>query len=158
MSSPIAAIRSGPGCCWRIISRNFPSRARISAQPRMVAARSFQPAAKSGSRKPPFFSCALNRPAADRIAGPRQLRRFAEIEQAEKEQQSGPATRAWLFPSSPAHLDAPRASIRVACEAQARGRLRPLRPVGHFLVSRNRTGEKAKTRGRSGGFDHPDRP
>src|SRR5205814_2255530 len=52
----------------------------------------------------------------------------------------------WLFPPAPAHLDSPRASLRVICEpkvVQDQSSLLSL-SVG-FQIFRPRTGEKTKT-------------
>src|SRR5881628_2831703 len=46
------------------------------------------------------------------------LDRFAQVQQAAQEQQLVKQLEAWLFPPKPTHLDAPRASLRVACRAQ----------------------------------------
>src|SRR5215468_2249056 len=73
------------------------------------------------------------------------LDRFAQVEQAAQEQQLVQQLEAWLFPPKPAHLDAPRASLRVVCEARpdtdqpARHRL-----VVRFHLLRPRAGEKVK--------------
>jgi hypothetical protein len=73
------------------------------------------------------------------------LDRFAQVEQAAQEQNLVKQLEAWLFPPKPAHLDAPRASLRVVCEAQpdeerpARHRL-----VVRFHLMRPRAGEKVK--------------
>ncbi len=73
---------------------------------------------------------------------------FAEIERLEREQQLVQRLEHWLFPSAPAHLDSPRAALRVACE---------VRPVAEdsalhglmvsFHLFRQRTGEKRKSLG-----------
>src|SRR5262249_36093543 len=69
----------------------------------------------------------------------------AQVEQAAQEQQLVKQLEAWLFPPKPAHLDAPRAGLRVLCEARpdedrpARHRL-----VVRFHLSRPRAGEKIK--------------
>src|SRR5262245_15209243 len=44
--------------------------------------------------------------------------RFAEIEEAEKEQQILKEMENWLFPPPPDYLDSPRASLRVVCQVQ----------------------------------------
>ncbi|MGA2866788.1 MAG: DEAD/DEAH box helicase [Verrucomicrobiota bacterium] len=74
------------------------------------------------------------------------LDRFAQVEQAAREQQLVQQLEAWLFPPKLAHLDTPRASLRVTCEPQpdaaqpARYRL-----AVRFHLLRPRTGEKVKT-------------
>src|SRR5215475_7271328 len=74
------------------------------------------------------------------------LDRFAQVEQAAQEQQLVRQLEEWLFPPRPTHLDSPRASLRVLCEA----RPDPLQPARHqlavaFHLARPRTGEKGKT-------------
>src|SRR4029077_20829295 len=44
--------------------------------------------------------------------------RFAEIEQAEREQKILDELEQWLFPPAPVHLDSPRAALRVLCDPQ----------------------------------------
>ncbi len=74
------------------------------------------------------------------------LDRFAQVEQAAQEQELVKHLERWLFPPRPAHLDTPRASLRVVCQAEpdeqdlARHRLSV-----QFVLQRPRTGEKAKT-------------
>ena len=87
-----------------------------------------------------------NRPLPTELQPHANLRRYAEIEHTEKEQRLVRQLEHWLFPSNPAHLDAPRASVRVVCEPvpiDGDSALHGL-SVG-FHVTRNRTGEKAKT-------------
>ncbi len=72
--------------------------------------------------------------------------RFAEIEQAEKEQRLVQQLEHWLYPPSPAHLDTPRASIRIVGEprpVEEHSALHELSVVFH--INRQRTGEKIKT-------------
>ena len=74
------------------------------------------------------------------------LDRFAQVEQAAQEQQLVRQLEEWLFPPRPTHLDSPRASLRILCEA----RPDPLQPARHqlavgFHLARPRTGEKVKT-------------
>jgi len=74
--------------------------------------------------------------------------RFAEIEQSEKEQHLAQRLEHWLFPSAPSHLDTPRATLRVACEArpvEADSALHGL--AVSFHICRQRTGDKLKTLG-----------
>jgi SNF2 family DNA or RNA helicase len=74
------------------------------------------------------------------------LDRFAQVEHAAQEQQLVKYLEDWLFPPGPAHLDAPRASLRILCRPQAddhnpaRYRL-----AVQFQLARPRTGEKLKT-------------
>ena len=46
------------------------------------------------------------------------LDRFAQVEQAAREQQLVHQLEAWLFPPKPAHFDSPRAFLRVVCQPQ----------------------------------------
>jgi len=74
------------------------------------------------------------------------LRRFAEIEHMEKEQKLVRQLEHWLFPTTPTHLDAPRAGIRVVCEAVPAAEDSALFGLSiTFHISRHRTGEKIKT-------------
>ena len=87
----------------------------------------------------------FNRPVPTELQAHANPRRFAEIEQAEKDQRLVQQLEHWLFPSSPAQLDVPRASIRVACEPKVVGGFSFLHGLEViFYVSRNRTGEKAR--------------
>ena len=86
------------------------------------------------------------RPLPTELAGYANLSRLAEIQQAEAEQQRLRDLEHWLLPPTPAHLDAPRAHLRVVA------RLVPLaeQPSLHhlaldFTLFRPRTGEKPRT-------------
>jgi len=74
------------------------------------------------------------------------LERFARAQETEREQQLIAALENWLYPPKPVLLDQPRAALRVVCTPQpdeqspARHRL-----AVQFLLSRPRTGEKART-------------
>lgn len=74
------------------------------------------------------------------------LERFAEVEDAAREQQLVKHLEDWLFPPSPVHMESPRASLRVICRPQpeepfkARHRL-----AVQFHLARPRTGEKVRT-------------
>ena len=88
----------------------------------------------------------FNRPLPTELQPHANPARFAEIEQAEKDQRLMQQLESWLFPAAPPHLDAPRAAIRVACEPKPVGEYSALHGLEvSFFVSRNRTGEKAKT-------------
>ncbi|MFO1475789.1 MAG: DEAD/DEAH box helicase [Verrucomicrobiota bacterium] len=73
-------------------------------------------------------------------------RRFAEVEAAEQERRLVRELEHWLFPPKPLHLDTPRASLRVICEARpdpdqaARFQL-----AVRFHLLRPRTGEKVRS-------------
>ena len=72
--------------------------------------------------------------------------RFAQVEQAAEEQRLVQELESWLVPPRPAHLDYPRATLRVVCQPQpdqscpARYRL-----AVQFHLSRQRTGDKIKS-------------
>jgi len=88
----------------------------------------------------------FNRPVPTELQAHANPKRFAEIEQAEKDQRLVQQLEHWLFPSSPAQLELPRASIRIACEPKPVGEFASLYGLQvAFFVSRHRTGEKAKT-------------
>src|SRR6185369_5608178 len=57
-----------------------------------------------------------NRPLPTELTSHANLDRFAEIEQAEQEQQVLQALEDWMFPAAPAHLDGPRAKLHVFAE------------------------------------------
>lgn len=72
--------------------------------------------------------------------------RFQRAEESEQEQKLVQELERWLFPPQPAHLDSPRATLRVVCE--------PLPDEDHpsrhclgvqFHLFRPRTGEKTRT-------------
>ena len=71
--------------------------------------------------------------------------RFQEVEQSEKETQFVQELENWLLPSTHTHLDAPKAALRILCEA-----LRPNEGVNQwqmavrFLLFRSRSGEKER--------------
>ena len=74
------------------------------------------------------------------------LDRFVQVQHAEREQHLIHHLEEWLFPPRPAHLDAPRASLRVICHLQPD----PARPSHHclaveFHLQRQRTGDKIKS-------------
>jgi hypothetical protein len=88
----------------------------------------------------------FNRPVPTELQPHANPERFAEIEQAEKDQRTVQQLEHWLFPSAPAQLESPRASMRVACEPKPAGEFSSLHGLQvSFFVSRHRTGEKAKT-------------
>ena len=72
--------------------------------------------------------------------------RFAEIEQAEQEQGFVRDLEQWLLPPLPPHLDAPRALVRVECEAVPAAPDSPLFALSvQFRLTRPRSGEKEKS-------------
>ena len=76
------------------------------------------------------------------------LARFAQVEEAAREQQMIQELESWIFPARPAHLDVPRASLRVVCEVRPHeAEANRHRLAVQFLLLRPRTGEKQKTVG-----------
>ncbi len=72
--------------------------------------------------------------------------RFAELEEAEKEEKVLKELEEWMFPPAPVHLDSPRASLRIILNLQ---RLEPESELHNaqieFRIRRPRTGEKVRT-------------
>jgi SNF2 family DNA or RNA helicase len=89
-----------------------------------------------------------NRPLPTELLPHANLERFAEIEQAEQEQKFVRQLENWMLPPAPAHLDAPRAGLRVQCEVSPLERQPGLCGLGvGFILSRPRTGEKTRSLG-----------
>lgn len=89
-----------------------------------------------------------NRPLPTELMSYANLDRFAEIEQAEQEQQVLTELENWMFPPAPAHLDGPRAKLHVFGEvvpASENSKLFALKV--HFNLFRPRTGERHRTIG-----------
>jgi superfamily II DNA or RNA helicase len=86
-----------------------------------------------------------NRPLPTELLPHANFDRFAELEQLEREQRLVRDLEHWLFPPAPAHLDAPRASIRVFCQPKPLPDSSGLHTLAlEFHVFRPRTGEKVK--------------
>ena len=72
--------------------------------------------------------------------------RFARVQEAEREDQLVKRLEAWLLPKQTLHLDVPKATLRVRCEAQpdadhaGRHRL-----AVQFQLTRQRTGERPRS-------------
>jgi hypothetical protein len=74
------------------------------------------------------------------------LERFAKAEHAAQEQTLVRELENWLFPPQPPHLDTPRATLRVVCQALPDDDQPSRHRIGvQFLLFRPRTGEKART-------------
>jgi len=74
------------------------------------------------------------------------LERLAQVEEAEAEAVFLHQLEEWLFPPAPAHLDLPRASLRVVCQPEPVAEATPLNHLRvNFLLFRPRTGEREKT-------------
>ncbi len=92
-----------------------------------------------------FLFLRAKRSIPTELAAHANLARFAQVEQTAREQQLVNHLEAWLFPPKPAHLDAPRAALRVICrptpdpEHSAWNRLEI-----QFHLTRPRTGEKVR--------------
>jgi hypothetical protein len=89
-----------------------------------------------------------NRPLPTELTGYANLDRFAEIEQAEQEQQVLQALEDWMFPATPTHLDGPRAKLHVFAEVERADEQSQLRMLKvHFNLFRPRTGERHRNIG-----------
>ena len=93
-----------------------------------------------------FLFLRAHRPLPTELLSHANLDHFAEVEEAQEEQRLVQQLENWLFPPAPAHLDSPRASLRVICKPQPSTQ----HPAGfqlgvQFHVFRSRTGEKVKT-------------
>ncbi|HEX3719384.1 MAG TPA: DEAD/DEAH box helicase [Verrucomicrobiae bacterium] len=109
--------------------------------PRLVSARG-----KKRLEETAILFMRFNRPVPTELQVHADIQRFAEIEQAEKEQKFVQQLEHWLFPSSAAHLDQPRAGLRIVCEPKQISDESALYGLSvTFHLSRHRTGEKVKT-------------
>src|SRR5882724_6425944 len=76
-----------------------------------------------------FLFLRAHRPMPTELLPYANLDHFAEVEEAEREQELVQQLENWLFPPAPPHLDSPRAALRVVCrplpdaEQSARHRL-----------------------------------
>ena len=87
-----------------------------------------------------------NRPLPTELSGHADVKRFAEIEALEREQQLLQQLETWLFPPAPQHLDGPRAQLHLLCDlrpADASGCLHALRV--RFNLFRPRSGERCRS-------------
>src|SRR5438477_1536203 len=92
------------------------SRKDFAAQdwwPRLLAAKG-----KARLEEVAMLFLRTNRPLPTELLSYTSASRFAEIEQAEREQKTLNELENWLVPPAPPHLDAPRAVLRVLCEVQ----------------------------------------
>lgn len=72
--------------------------------------------------------------------------RFARVQDQEHEQRLVREIEEWMFPSKPLHLEVPKASLRVVGEPRAdEQQSSHHRLAVQMLISRQRTGEKAKS-------------
>ena len=87
-----------------------------------------------------------NRPLPNELTGYANFDRLAEIEQAEQEQKRIQALEQWLLPPQVAHLDSPRAHLRVIARALPRDNEPGFHDLGiEFTLFRPRSGEKPRT-------------
>ncbi len=93
-----------------------------------------------------FLFLRAKRSVPPELSAHASLDRFAKAEEAEQEVKLVQELENWLAPSALPLLDTPRATLRVVCRVQA-GEDEPShhRLVVQFLLSRPRTGEKART-------------
>src|SRR5580693_700303 len=90
-----------------------------------------------------FLFLRAHRPLPTELAAHANLNHFAEMEEAEQEQQLMQELERWLFPPTPPHLDSPRAALRVMCRAQSENEQSARHRLGvQFHLFRPRTGEK----------------
>ncbi|MDB6064705.1 MAG: Non-specific serine/threonine protein kinase [Pedosphaera sp.] len=93
-----------------------------------------------------FLFLRAHRPLPTELLTHANLDHFAEVEEAEQEQQLVQQLEHWLFPPTPTHLDSPRAALRVLCRTQTDGDQPARHRLGvQFHLFRSRTGEKHKT-------------
>ncbi len=86
-----------------------------------------------------------NRPLPTELAPHASMARFAEITQAEQEQQVLRQLENWLFPPAPTHLDSPRATLRILCGVRPAADHPALHALAvRFNLFRPRTGEKIR--------------
>jgi hypothetical protein len=86
-----------------------------------------------------------NRPLPTELFTYANPARFAALEQAEQEQKKLQELEYWLCPPAPAHLDGPRAALRVVCAIQPANDQPALHHLRvRFSLFRPRTGEKIR--------------
>jgi hypothetical protein len=72
--------------------------------------------------------------------------RFAQVQEAEREEQLVKRLEAWLLPKQALHLDVPKASLRVRCDAQPDSDHPGRHRLGvQFQLTRQRTGERPRS-------------
>ena len=93
-----------------------------------------------------FSFLRAHRPLPTELLTHANLDHFAEVEEAEQERHLVQQLENWLFPPAQAHLDSPRAALRILCQAQPDADQPARHRLGvQFHVFRSRTGEKVKT-------------
>ena len=109
--------------------------------PRLMAAQD-----KARLEQLAFLFLRAHRPLPTELLPHANLNHFAEVEEAEQEQRLMQELERWLFPPAPAHLDTPRAALRVICQPLPEGEAPSRHRLGvQFHLFRPRTGEKRKT-------------
>ncbi|MDB6112290.1 MAG: Non-specific serine/threonine protein kinase, partial [Pedosphaera sp.] len=109
--------------------------------PRLMAAES-----KARLDQLAFLFLRAHRPLPTELLPHANLDHFAEVEEAEQDQQLVRQLEHWLFPPMPTHLDSPRAALRVMCRTQPDSEHPARHRLGvQFQLFRSRTGEKHKT-------------
>jgi len=89
-----------------------------------------------------------NRPLPTELTTYANLDRFAEIEEAEQEQQVLSELENWMFPPAHTHLDGPRAKLHVFGEVISEAQNSKLQALKvHFNLFRPRTGERHRSIG-----------
>ena len=108
--------------------------------PRLLAAQG-----KERLEEVAFLFLRAQRTLPTELAGYTNPTRFLQAEQAAQQKQLVKQLETWLFPRKPAHLDSPRASLRVVCrpepDSDSPSRMRL---AVQFQLSRPRAGEKVK--------------
>lgn len=88
----------------------------------------------------------FNRTLPPELAPHANFARFEEIARAEQEEKVVQELERWLLPAAAAHLDSPRACLRVVCEVVGSPRHEALHELRlQFHVFRPRAGEKMRT-------------
>jgi thymidine kinase len=118
--------------------KDFPS---SNWWPRLINAQG-----KSRLEEVAFLFLRAKRSLPSELSDYANLDRFQQVEQAAQEQPIVHYLENWISPPRPAHLDSPRAALRVLCrqelEAESAARYRL---AVQFMVMRPRTGEKPKS-------------
>lgn len=89
-----------------------------------------------------------SRPLPHELSGYANLARLAQVEEEERERKRINGLEEWLLPPMPAHLDAPRAHLRVLARMVPSARQEGMHELGiEFVLFRPRSGEKQRTTG-----------
>src|SRR5205814_16503 len=92
-----------------------------------------------------FLFLRARRSVPTELAPYANMSRFAQVEEAAREQRLVKQLEEWMFPTKLAHLDAPRASLRVVCQAEpCPDQPAYCRLAVQFHMARPRTGEKVR--------------